>query len=88
MPALSISPVSSFLAGTIGTIIFVIFAEPLPRMAQKCGPADYCSLTALGLIAAIILAIGSITKAIAPVFLGLLIATAVLSAMMTLPSIR
>ena len=70
--ALSISAVGSFFAGTVGTIIIVMFAEPLTRMAQKFGPADYCSLMALGLVAAVILASGSVTKAIAMVFLGLL----------------
>src|ERR671937_833147 len=39
--ALSIAAVGSFFAGTVGTIIIVIFAEPLTRMAQKFGPADY-----------------------------------------------
>jgi len=70
--ALSISALGSFFAGTIGTIIIVIFAEPLTRMAQKFGPADYCSLMALGLVAAVVLASGSVIKAIAMVFLGLL----------------
>ncbi|MCC8431837.1 tripartite tricarboxylate transporter permease [Reyranella aquatilis] len=70
--ALSISAVGSFFAGTVGTLIIVLFAEPLTRMAQKFGPADYCSLMALGLVAAVILASGSVTKAIAMVFLGLL----------------
>jgi TctA family transporter len=54
--ALSISASGSFFAGTVGTIIIVIFAEPLTRMAQKFGPADYCSLMALGLVAAVVLA--------------------------------
>src|SRR4029077_16853712 len=70
--ALSISAVGSFFAGTVGTLIIVLFAEPLTRMAQKFGPADYCSLMALGLVAAVVLASGSVLKAIAMVFLGLL----------------
>ena len=70
--ALSISAIGSFFAGTIGTIIIVLFAEPLTLMAQKFGPADYCSLMALGLVAAVVLASGSVLKAIAMVFLGLL----------------
>ncbi|HLM14325.1 MAG TPA: tripartite tricarboxylate transporter permease, partial [Reyranella sp.] len=70
--ALSISAVGSFFAGTVGTLIIVLFAEPLTRMAQKFGPADYCSLMALGLVAAVVLASGSVIKAIAMVFLGLL----------------
>src|SRR5271156_6652183 len=70
--ALTISALGSFFAGTVGTLIIVLFAEPLTRMAQKFGPADYCSLMALGLVAAIVLANGSVLKAIAMVFLGLL----------------
>ena len=70
--ALSISALGSFFAGTVGTLIIVMFAEPLTRMAQKFGPADYCSLMALGLVAAVVLASGSVLKAIAMVFLGLL----------------
>src|SRR6478752_52326 len=46
---LSISPLGSFFAGTVGTMIIVKLAEPLTRMAQKFGPSYYCSLMALGL---------------------------------------
>jgi TctA family transporter len=70
--ALSISALGSFFAGTVGTVIIVLFAEPLTQMAQKFGPSDYCSLMALGLVAAVVLASGSVLKAIAMVFLGLL----------------
>jgi TctA family transporter len=71
--ALSISAVGSFFAGTVGTLLIVMFAKPLTEMAQKFGPAEYCSLMALGLVAAVVLASGSVIKAIAMVFLGLLI---------------
>ena len=70
--ALSISAIGSFFAGTVGTIVIVLFAGTLTQMAQSFGPAEYCSLMALGLIAAIVLANGSILKAVAMVFLGLL----------------
>ncbi len=70
--ALSISAVGSFFAGTVGTILIVLFAPALTAMAQKFGPAEYCSLMALGLVAAVVLASGSVIKAIAMVFLGLL----------------
>src|SRR5687767_10421375 len=40
--ALSISAVGSFFAGTIGTILIVLFAPALTAMAQKFGPAEYC----------------------------------------------
>ena len=70
--ALSISAIGSFFAGTVGTIVIVLFAAPLTQMAQKFGPADYCSLMVLGLMAAIVLANGSVLKAVAMVLLGLL----------------
>ena len=70
--ALSIAAVGSFFAGTFGTILIVLFAPVLTSMAQKFGPAEYCSLMALGLVAAVVLASGSVIKAIAMVFLGLL----------------
>ena len=70
--ALSISAIGSFFAGTVGTIVIVLFAGTLTQMAQSFGPAEYCSLMALGLIAAVVLANGSILKAVAMVFLGLL----------------
>jgi putative tricarboxylic transport membrane protein len=70
--ALSISAIGSFVAGTVGTIVIVLFAGTLTQMAQSFGPAEYCSLMALGLIAAVVLANGSILKAVAMVFLGLL----------------
>src|SRR6185437_4519599 len=70
--ALSISALGSFFAGTVGTLIIVLFAAPLTQMAQKFGRSDYCSLMALGLVAAVVLASGSVLKAIAMVFLGLL----------------
>ncbi|TWT13747.1 tripartite tricarboxylate transporter permease [Reyranella sp. CPCC 100927] len=71
--ALSIAAVGSFFAGTVGTLLIVMFAKPLTEMAQKFGPSEYCSLMALGLVAAVVLASGSVIKAIAMVFLGLLI---------------
>src|SRR5688572_21135410 len=70
--ALSVSALGSFFAGTVGTILIVLFAPALTAMAQKFGPAEYCSLMALGLVAAVVLASGSVIKAIAMVFLGLL----------------
>jgi len=70
--ALAISAIGAFVAGTVGTIVIVRFAGTLTQMAQSFGPAEYCSLMALGLIAAVVLANGSILKAVAMVFLGLL----------------
>jgi putative tricarboxylic transport membrane protein len=70
--ALGIAALGSFFAGTVATILIAGFAPPLAEFALKFGPADYFSLMVLGLIAAVVLAHGSIIKAIAMIILGLL----------------
>jgi putative tricarboxylic transport membrane protein len=71
--ALSIAAVGSLFAGTVGTLLIMLFAPALTKMALQFGPAEYCALMALGLVAAVVLARGSVAKAIAMVFLGLLL---------------
>jgi len=72
--ALSVAALGSFFAGCIGTIIIAAFAPPLTELAFKFGPAEYFSLMVLGLIGAVVLASGSLLKAIAMIILGLLLA--------------
>ena len=71
--ALGIAAFSSFFAGTVATMLIAGFAPPLAELALKFGPADYFSLMVLGLIAAVVLAHGSLIKAIAMILLGLLL---------------
>jgi TctA family transporter len=71
--ALGIAAIGSFFAGCCATIIIALFAPPLAEVALKFGPAEYFSLMVLGLIAATVLAHGSLIKAIAMVILGLLL---------------
>jgi putative tricarboxylic transport membrane protein len=70
--ALSVAAVGSLVAGTIGTLAIVLLAPMLVNFAEKFGPAEYCALMTLGLVVAVVLANGSIIKAIAMVFLGVL----------------
>ena len=72
-PALGIAAIGSFFAGCVSTVIIALFAPPLAEVALKFGPAEYFSLMVLGLIAATVLAHGSLIKAIAMVLLGLLL---------------
>jgi putative tricarboxylic transport membrane protein len=72
-PALGIAALGSFFAGCVSTVIIALFAPPLAEVALKFGPAEYFSLMVLGLIAATVLAHGSLIKAIAMVILGLLL---------------
>jgi TctA family transporter len=71
--ALSIAAIGSFFAGTVATFLLAAFAPPLAEVAFKFGPAEYFALMVLGLIAAVVLAHGSIWKALAMVVLGLLL---------------
>jgi TctA family transporter len=63
----------SFFAGCVATLIVAMFAPPLAEVALKFGPAEYFSLMVLGLVAAVVLAHGSLLKAICMVILGLLL---------------
>ena len=71
--ALAIAAIGSFIAGTFATLVVAAFAPPLAEFALKFGPADYFSLMVLGLIAAVVLASGSLVKAIGMIILGLLL---------------
>jgi TctA family transporter len=71
--ALGISAIGSFFAGCVATVIIALFAPPLAEVALKFGPTEYFSLMVLGLVAAVVLAHGSLIKAISMVILGLLL---------------
>ncbi|UDM51338.1 tripartite tricarboxylate transporter permease [Cupriavidus sp. MP-37] len=71
--ALATAGLGSFFAGCVATMILAAFAAPLSELAFKFGPAEYFSLMVLGLIGAVVLASGSLVKAIAMIVLGLLL---------------
>jgi putative tricarboxylic transport membrane protein len=72
-PALAVSAIGSFFAGCVATVVIAMFAPPLAEVALKFGPAEYFSLMVLGLVSAVVLAHGSLVKAICMVLLGLLL---------------
>ena len=71
--ALAIAALGSFFAGTCSTLLVAAVSLPLSALALKFGPAEYFSLMVLGLIGAVVLAHGSLVKAIAMIVLGLLL---------------
>ena len=73
--ALGIAAIGSFFAGTVATIMIAALGVPLTKVALLFGPADYFSLMVLGLMFAVVLARGSILKAIAIIVLGVLMST-------------
>ncbi|HEX6317820.1 MAG TPA: tripartite tricarboxylate transporter permease, partial [Burkholderiales bacterium] len=72
-PALAVAALGSFFAGCVATVVIAVAAPPLAEVALKFGPSEYFSLMVLGLVAATVLAHGSLIKAIAMVLLGLLL---------------
>ncbi|ABP34934.1 tripartite tricarboxylate transporter permease [Polynucleobacter asymbioticus] len=70
--ALFTAGMGSFFAGCVATLVLAAFAAPLSQLAFKFGPAEYFSLMVLGLIGAVVLASGSLIKAIGMIVLGLL----------------
>jgi putative tricarboxylic transport membrane protein len=71
--ALSIAAIGSFFAGCVATVLVAALGVPLTSLALLFGPAEYFSLMVLGLIFAVVLAKGSVLKAIAMVLTGLLL---------------
>jgi len=72
-PALAMAAIGSFFAGCVATLVIAFAAPPLAEVALKFGPSEYFSLMVLGLVAATVLAHGSLLKAIAMVVFGLLL---------------
>ena len=71
--ALAVAAIGSFFAGTVATFLIAWFAPPLAELALSFGPAEYFALMTLGLVASVVLASGSLLKAIGMVILGLLL---------------
>src|SRR6187397_1461900 len=72
-PALAIAAMGSFFAGCVATVLVAALGAPLTSLALLFGPAEYFSLMVLGLIFAVVLAKGSVLKAVAMVVTGLLL---------------
>src|SRR6187399_1816910 len=71
--ALAVAAIGSFFAGCISTALIAGFAPPLAKVGQSFGALEYFSLMLLGLVAAVVLAHGSVVKAVAMIVLGLLV---------------
>jgi putative tricarboxylic transport membrane protein len=72
-PALAIAAIGSFFAGCVATVLIALLGMPLTKLALVFGPAEYFSLMMLGLVFAVVLAKGSLLKALAMIVLGVLL---------------
>jgi putative tricarboxylic transport membrane protein len=73
--ALGIAAIGSFFAGTVATLVIAALGAPLTGLALVFGPTEYFSLMVMGLVFAVVLARGSILKAIAMILVGVLLST-------------
>jgi TctA family transporter len=71
--ALTVAALGSFFAGCVGTVLLAGFAPVLAGFAQKFQSPEYFSLMVLGLFTAVVLAHGSIIKAVAMMLTGVLL---------------
>src|SRR5512136_2447853 len=71
--ALAISAVGSLAAGCFATCLLAVLSVPLSELAFKFGPEENFSLMVFGLVGSVVLASGSVIKAIAMILLGLLL---------------
>jgi putative tricarboxylic transport membrane protein len=73
-PALGISAIASFVAGTLGVVGLTFFAPVLARAALAFGPPEYFALTFLGISLVVSLSGRSLGKGLLSALLGLLTA--------------
>jgi TctA family transporter len=71
--ALATAAIGSFFAGTVATCVIAFLAPALADVALQFRAPEYFSLMVLGLVASIVLARGSLIKALGMVVLGLLL---------------
>ncbi|WP_151719002.1 tripartite tricarboxylate transporter permease [Gemmobacter serpentinus] len=71
--ALGLAAIGSFIAGTIATIVIAALGVPMTKMGLLFGPTEYFSLMVMGLVFAVVLAHGSLTKAVAMILVGVLL---------------
>ncbi len=73
--ALLMTTVASFVGGSIGIVLMMLFAPIIARYAISFGSTEYFSLMVLGLVAASSMSNGPIVKGLAMVVLGILLGT-------------
>jgi TctA family transporter len=74
--ALAIAAIGSFVAGTVATLLISVFGPGMAALALKFGPVEYFSLMLLGLVCSMVLANGSLFKAVVMIVFGMFLGLA------------
>jgi TctA family transporter len=69
-PALAIAAIGSLFAGSVVTLLIAVAGPALAKVALLFQSADYVSVMVLGLVSAVVLAHGSVLKAVGMIVLG------------------
>lgn len=72
-PALGISAIGSFVAGTLGVVFLGFLAKPLSNFALRFGPPEYFGLMVVGILLIIYLGSGSMVKSLVSAVMGLIL---------------
>jgi putative tricarboxylic transport membrane protein len=70
---LGVSLIASTVGGVFGTLVLILFAQPLSILALKCHPAEYFALAIFGLTSVVSFGRGHWAKGVVATILGLLI---------------
>ncbi|QCI68708.1 tripartite tricarboxylate transporter permease [Phreatobacter stygius] len=84
-PALAISAIGSFIAGTAALVGLVLLAPVMVTAALAFGPAEYCALMVLGLCLIAYLSQASVLKSLIMAAIGLVLGLAGLDSITGLP---
>ncbi len=71
--ALATAALGSFFAGCVSTLVIALFSPPMVKMVFLFGDAERVSLMVLGIVLAVVLASGSLIKALGMIVLGVLL---------------
>jgi putative tricarboxylic transport membrane protein len=74
-PALGIAAIGSFIAGTLGLVGLMFFAEPLSGLGLRFGPPEYFSVVLLGLTLVVYLTHGSPLRGLIMTVVGLILSS-------------
>jgi putative tricarboxylic transport membrane protein len=84
-PALAVAAVGSFIAGTFGVVILMLFAPSLANIALKFAPPEYFAIALLGLLALSRISGGSFWQSLAVLGVGMMIASVGMDPITSIP---
>jgi putative tricarboxylic transport membrane protein len=83
--ALTVAGVGSFVAGTLGVVLLMLFAPALAKLAIQFGPPEYFAVAFVGLVLLSRLGESSALKSFLMVLLGLMLSTVGMDSISGLP---